>query len=33
MPPVRLPDVPLPLQLRQLDHDRLRRYRDYLSFY
>ena len=28
-----LPDVPLPLQLRQLDHDRMARYRDCLAFY
>jgi len=28
-----LPDVPLPLQLRQLDHDRMARYRDNLAFY
>ena len=28
-----LPDVPLPLQLRQLDHERMARYRDNLAFY
>ena len=28
-----LPDVPLPLQLRQLDHERMGRYRDNLAFY
>ncbi|GIW14573.1 MAG: hypothetical protein KatS3mg063_0426 [Tepidiforma sp.] len=28
-----LPDVPLPLQLRQLDHDRMARYRENLAFY
>ncbi len=28
-----LPDVPLPLQLRQLDFDRLARYRECLAFY
>jgi hypothetical protein len=30
---VPLPEVPLPLQLRQLDHDRRARYRENLAFY